>query len=63
MKTILVLEEDFSIMKPLAHTLPKQFSLIEATTAEQSLRRFIEHDRRVDLLPLRANIGETLLVA
>ena len=49
MKTVLVLEDERSLMKLLRHVL-KQFSLIEATTAEQALRLFIEHGRQVDLL-------------
>jgi CheY-like chemotaxis protein len=49
MKTILVLEDDPSVMKLLCHLL-KQYSLIEATGAEQALRLFLEHDRRIDLL-------------
>ena len=49
MKTVLVLEDKSSLMNLLRHML-KQFSLIEATTAEQALRLFIEHGRQVDLL-------------
>jgi two-component system, cell cycle sensor histidine kinase and response regulator CckA len=49
MKTVLVLEDESSLMNLLRHML-KQFSLIEATTAEQALRLFIEHGRQVDLL-------------
>jgi two-component system cell cycle sensor histidine kinase/response regulator CckA len=44
-----VLEDESSLMNLLRHML-KQFSLIEATTAEQALRLFIEHGRQVDLL-------------
>ena len=49
MKTVLVLEDESSLMKRLRRVL-NQFSLIEATTAEQALRLFIEHGRQVDLL-------------
>jgi CheY-like chemotaxis protein len=49
MKTILVLEDESSLLK-LRRQMPKQFSLIEATTAEQALLLFIGHGRQVDLL-------------
>ncbi len=49
MKTVLVLEDKSSLIKVLRRVL-KRFSLIEATTAEQALRLFIEHGRQVDLL-------------
>jgi CheY-like chemotaxis protein len=49
MKTLLVLEDDPDVMEFLRHML-EQYSLIEASTAEQALRLFNEHDRRVDLL-------------
>jgi len=49
MKTLLVLEDDRSIMKLLRHTL-RDYRLIEATTAEEALLLFIDHDYLVDLL-------------
>jgi len=49
MKTILVLEDEPAIMKLLRHTL-KDYRLIEATTAEEALLLFIDHDYLVDLL-------------
>jgi response regulator RpfG family c-di-GMP phosphodiesterase len=49
MKTVLVLEDETSLMKLMRQML-KQYSLIEASTAEDALRLFIEHGRQVDIL-------------
>lgn len=49
MKTLVVLEDESDVMDFLRRMLP-QYSLIEATTAEQALRLFIDHGRQVDLL-------------
>lgn len=49
MKAILVLEDEPSVMKLLRHTL-RDYRLIEATTAEEALLLFIDHDYLVDLL-------------
>jgi len=49
METLLVLEDDPAVMGLLRHML-SGFSLIEATTAEQALRLFADHNRRIDLL-------------
>jgi CheY-like chemotaxis protein len=49
MKTLLVLEDDSSLMMVL-RLLLEQYRLIEASTAEQALRLFLEHGRQVDLL-------------
>jgi CheY-like chemotaxis protein len=49
MKTLLVLEDEPSLMKLLRHTL-KHYSLIEAVSAEEALLLFIDYDYRVDLL-------------
>ena len=49
MKTILVLEDEAPVMKLLRHML-KQYSIIEAPTAEEALLFFIDLDYRVDLL-------------
>jgi CheY-like chemotaxis protein len=48
-KSLLVLEDEPAVMVLLGHML-KQYSLIEAATAEQALRLFEDHDRRIDLL-------------
>jgi CheY-like chemotaxis protein len=48
-KTLLVLEDELIVMVLLRHVL-KQYRLIEAATAEQALRLFNEHGRRIDLL-------------
>ena len=49
METLLVLEDESSVMKLVRHML-KQYNLIEAITAEQALHLFNERDRQVDLL-------------
>lgn len=49
MKTILMLEDEPIVMRLLRHIL-KQYSGIEATTAEQAIRLFLDHVREVDLL-------------
>jgi CheY-like chemotaxis protein len=49
MKAILVLEDEPSLMKLLRHTL-RDYRMIEATTAEEALLLFIDHDYLVDLL-------------
>ena len=49
MKTLLVLEDESSITRLMRHVL-KEYSLIEASTAEQALRLFTDVGRRIDLL-------------
>jgi CheY-like chemotaxis protein len=49
MKTLLVLEDDLSVMMILRLML-EQYSLIEASTAEQALRLFTDGGRKIDLL-------------
>jgi DNA-binding NtrC family response regulator len=49
MKTLLVLEDDPSVMMILRLML-EQYSLIEASTAEQALRLFTDVGRKIDLL-------------
>ncbi len=49
MKTLLVLEDESSLMKLIRHMLT-QYNLIEAPSAEQPLRLFGAHGRQVDLL-------------
>jgi two-component system cell cycle sensor histidine kinase/response regulator CckA len=48
MKTILVFEEKPLAMTLLRHLL-KQYSLIEATTAERALELFADHAHQIDL--------------
>ena len=50
MKTLLVLDDESVLLKLLGAALKKHYNIIEAATAEQALRLFNEHDRRVDLL-------------
>jgi len=49
LKTLLVLEDEPSLMKLLRHTL-RDYRLIEATSAEEALLLFIDHEYQVDLL-------------
>jgi CheY-like chemotaxis protein len=49
MKTLIVLEDEPSVMK-LLHLMLKQYCLVEATSAEQALRLFNDHARQIDLL-------------
>ena len=49
MKTILVLEDEPSLMRLLRHSL-KDYRVIEAASAEEALLFFIHLDYRVDML-------------
>ncbi|MEI9974408.1 MAG: response regulator [Ignavibacteriota bacterium] len=49
MKTLLVLEDEPLVMKLLRHML-KQYTIVEATRAEQALRLFNDHAQQIDLL-------------
>ncbi len=49
MKTLLVLEDEPALMTLLRHML-REFTLIEATSAEQAIRLFTQHSRSIDLL-------------
>jgi DNA-binding response OmpR family regulator len=49
MKTVLMLEDESGVMEFLRDML-KQYTVIEATTAEQALRLFRDHGPNVDLL-------------
>jgi response regulator RpfG family c-di-GMP phosphodiesterase len=49
MKTIFLLDDESIVIKLLRRVL-KAYTLIEATTAEQALRLFIDRDRQVDIL-------------
>jgi CheY-like chemotaxis protein len=48
-KTLLVLEDEPDLMVLLRQIL-KQYRLVEAATADQALRLFEDHARRIDLL-------------
>jgi CheY-like chemotaxis protein len=48
-KALLVLEDNPSVMMILRLML-EQYSLIEASTAEQAIRLFTDHGRKIDLL-------------
>jgi len=49
MKTVLVLEDEPSVLRLLRRTL-EEYCLVEAATAEEALLRFIDRDSRIDLL-------------
>ena len=49
MKTVLVLEDEPAVLEFLRNVL-RQYTVIEATTAEQALHLFKTHARQVDLL-------------
>src|SRR5260370_5392208 len=48
-KTLLVLEDNTSVMMVLVRML-ETYSLIEASTAEQAIRLFTDHGRKIELL-------------
>ena len=66
MKTLLVLEGNAPVMKLLLRVL-RHYTVLEATTAEQALRRFTDHARQIDLfiadvtLPTSSGIHVALL--
>ena len=49
MKTVLVLEDETSVLKDLRRVL-EEYCLVEAATPEEALLRFIDHDCQIDLL-------------
>jgi CheY-like chemotaxis protein len=49
MNTILLLEDEYLIMRLLRHTL-KPYTVLEASTAEEAIQRFIENNRTIELL-------------
>jgi CheY-like chemotaxis protein len=49
MKTVLVLEDEPSLMMLMRHML-KGYNLLEAASADQALRLFSTHERQIDLL-------------
>jgi CheY-like chemotaxis protein len=58
MKTLLVLEDNSSVMTFLRMMLAK-YSLLEASTAEQALRLFAASGRQVDLLVADLNLPKS----
>ena len=49
MKTILILEDEPALMA-LFRAVLSGYTILEASTAEEALRVFLEHDRKLDLL-------------
>jgi CheY-like chemotaxis protein len=49
MKTVLVLEDQAIVMKVLLHIL-EPYNLLEAATAQEAIRLFIDHDHQIDCL-------------
>jgi DNA-binding response OmpR family regulator len=56
MRTLLLLVVDSALRKSLRRTLG-QYNLIEASTAEQALRLFVDNGRYVDLLLIDVSVG------
>jgi two-component system cell cycle sensor histidine kinase/response regulator CckA len=48
-QTVLVLEDESIVMKVMRQILG-QYSVVEATTAEEALMLFIDHNQEIDLL-------------
>jgi CheY-like chemotaxis protein len=48
-KTILVLEDDPAVMG-IFRVILKAFTILEATTLEEALQKFVENDRHIDLM-------------
>ena len=67
MKTLLVLEDETSLLR-LMRLMLKEYKLIEAVTAEEAIRLFTEHGRHVNLLvadvtlPISSGIQVALLL-
>jgi len=66
-KTILVLDDEFPVMKLMRHLL-KQYNVIETTTADEALLSSIDVNYQVDLLiadltvPIRSGVQVALLL-
>ena|SRR5437899_1419708 len=56
MRTLLLLVGDSDLLKSLRLTLG-EYNLIEATTAEQALRLFVDNGRYIDLLLIDVSAG------
>jgi DNA-binding response OmpR family regulator len=56
MRTLLLLVVDSALRKSLRRTLG-EYNLIEASTAEQALRLFVDNGRYVDLLLIDVSVG------
>jgi len=67
MKTLLVLEDEALVMRLFLHVL-RDYTLLEATTAEQALRLVADHACQIDLLvadvalPTKSGIYVALLL-
>ncbi|HUK16122.1 MAG TPA: response regulator [Bryobacteraceae bacterium] len=67
MKTVLILDDEFAVMKLLRHML-RRYDLLEAATAETALRLFADRNRQIDLLladvtlPISSGIQVALLL-
>jgi DNA-binding NtrC family response regulator len=67
MKTVLLLEDEVSLMKFMRQIL-KEYTLIQAATAEEALLLFIDNDHKIDLLvadltvPTRTGVQVALLL-
>jgi len=50
MKTLLIVDDELVVLKLLGALLKKQYIVLEATTAEEARRLFVEHGQAIDLL-------------
>jgi CheY-like chemotaxis protein len=50
LKTLLVLEDESALLELLCSVLKPEYSVFKATSAEQALRFFTDHNRQIDLL-------------
>jgi DNA-binding NtrC family response regulator len=65
METILLLDDESTLLKLLGSVLSRQYNVIKVGTAEQAVGSFIEHHRRVDLLVADLSLAKSsgILVA
>lgn len=60
METVLILDDESTLLKLLGSVLSRQYNVIQAATAEQALDSFIQHSRHVDLYGYRSVAGKKL---
>ena len=65
METILLLDDESTLLKLLGSVLSRQYNVIKVGTAEQAVGSFIEHHRQVDLLVADLSLAKSsgILVA
>ena len=65
METVLLLDDESTLLKLLGSVLSRQYNVIKVGTAEQAVGSFIEHHRQVDLLVADLSLAKSsgILVA